>query len=147
MALASDLVLDSTAAIAVGTLPAITFSLIGGTQSIRSDAVYSASNPRQLRFAHTTRKLKGFRDAVNNFAAPDVTFDRHLCRLDFNIVQNRYLDPEFLIGSSIQLVVDTPRFGTSSPTTLDIGNRLKAMVSMLTAGSNANLGRWLNNET
>lgn len=147
MALPSDLVLDSTAAIGVGTLPALTLSLTGGVQSIRSEAAYALTAPRTLRIAHAVRRLKGLRDQASNILAPDVVFDRHLVRFDSNVAQTKYLDPEFLINQSIQLVIEIPRLGASSPTPLDTAGRLKALVSMLTAASNANLFRVLNNES
>lgn len=147
--LATDLITNSSTAIPAGTAVARTFSLLESTkgQSLRSDASVALSAPRTIRIAHATRSLKGLRDQTSNLPAPDITFDRHLCRLDQNIVQTKYLDPNFAVNYSVQLVIEVPRLGASTPSAINVSDAIKHLISMLTASSDANLIRILNNET
>lgn len=147
--LATDLVTNSSTAIPAGTAQARTFSLLEATkgQSLRSDPSVALTNPRSIRIAHTTRTLKGLRDQTSNLPAPDIIFDRHLSRLDQNISQTKYLDPNFAVNFSIQLVCEVPRLGASTPSVVNVSDAIKHLISMLTAASDANLIRLLNNET
>lgn len=149
--LASDLSLDASTAISAGTAGAIVFSLLGGnqsSQSIRTVASLATTNPRSLKVAHSVRTEKGFRTVANqSVPAPDIIFDRHLIRMDNNVVQSLCLDPNSRVNHSIQLVVETPRLGASSPTVTVLMDNLLALVAMLRASSNANFIRFLNNET
>lgn len=147
--LASDLIINPSTAIPVGTVSARTFSLLEAIKgrSVRSDPSVALTVPRSITVAHTTQMLKGFKDQTSNLPAPDVTVDRHLCRYDQNISQTKYLDPNFLINYGIQLVISVPRLGVATPSVTNISDALKALVSMLTASGDANLIRLLNNET
>lgn len=149
--LASDLSLDSSTAIAAGTAGTVTFSLLGGgqpSQSIRTVAALALTNPRSLKVAHSVRTEKGFKTVANqSVPAPDVVFDRHLIRMDTNVVQTICLDPNARVNHSIQLVIETPRLGASSPTVTNLMDNLLALVAMLRASSNSNFVRLLNNET
>lgn len=148
--LAIDLSLDSSTAITAGTSNARTASLLGGNDpksSVRSVAAVALTAPENLRISHTVRTAKGFRTAANaSVPASDVLFDRHLVRLDKNVTQSTHLDPEFRINRSIQLVIESPRLGASTPTAAQLADDLLSIVSMLRAGTNANLIRVLNLE-
>lgn len=149
--LASDLILDSSTAIAAGTSNSTTYSLLGGnssSRSIRSVAAVATTNPKTFTTAHSVRTEKGFKTAANqSVPAPDLVFDRHLCRLDTNVVQTQCLDPNKRVTRSIQLVVETPRLGAESPTVVQLMDDLLSIVAMLRASTNANFVRLLNNET
>ena len=149
--LATDLVLNASTAITAGASAPITLSLLDAAKgiSVRNDPASALTNPKSLRIAHTTRTIKGLWDGTNSAVkGPDLIMDRHLCRLDKNIAQTRYLDPNFAVNYSIQLVLETPRgLGASNPTVAQIATSLLELVSSLLAGSNANLTRILNGET
>lgn len=147
--LATDLTLNPNTTIAQGTDSAVIYSLLSNNngKSTRSAASLSQTNPRQLSIAHSTRTSKGFKTAANaSVPAPDVIFDRHLIRLDSNVEQASHLDPEYRVSRSIQIVIETPRMGADSPTSLELADDLKGIVSMLDASTRANLNRILNGE-
>lgn len=149
--LASDLTIDASTAIAAGTAGSITFSLLGGNvnqRSTRTVASLATTNPRAIQIAHSVRTEKGFKTVANqSVPAPDIVFDRHLVRMDSNIIQSLCLDPNARVNQSIQIVIETPRLGASSPTPTNLMDNLLALVAMLRASSNANFIRILNNET
>lgn len=149
--LASDLVLNPSTSIAAGTNAAKTYALLQGTssgKSIRSVASVALTHPDQITISHSTRIAKGFKtDANASVPAPDVIFDRHLVRVDQNLSQTGRLDPDNRINYSVQLVIETPRIGSDSPTSLQIADTLKAIVASLDASTRANLERVLNGET
>lgn len=147
--LAIDLILDPSTAIAAGTSSPDTYSLLSNNQgsSVRSVASKALTNPENLRISHSTRSLKGFRTQANSSVnAPDVIFDRHLVRVDFNCPQTTHLDPNFAINRSVQIVIEVPRLAGATPTAANISDDLKSVVSMLLASTNANLVRILNLE-
>lgn len=149
--LASDLTLDSSVAIAAGTANSTVYSLLGGnspTSSIRSVAAVSATAPKTIRVAHSTRTEKSFKTVANqSVPAPDITFDRHLIRLDATIVQTQVLDPAARVKRSVQIVFESPRLGSESPTTTQLVDDLLALVASLRASTNANAIRLFNGET
>lgn len=149
--LTEDLILDPSTAIAAGTSSPSTYSRKGWTDlqsTVRAVAAVSQTNPENLKIAHSVRSIKNFRTVANSsVSAPDVLIDRHLVRLDINIPQSTHLDPSYQINRSVQLVVESPRMGASTPTAAQIADDLKSIVSMLCATSNANLVRILNGES
>lgn len=149
--LASDLTLDSSTAISAGTANSTVYSLLGGnssSQSIRSVAAVSTTNPKTFKIAHSVRQEKGFKTVANqSVPAPDLVFDRHLCRVDANVVQTQCLDPNKRVNRSTQIVIETPRLGTESPTTVQLIDDLLALVAMFRASTNANFVRLMNGET
>lgn len=147
--LSIDLTLDPSTAITAGTSSPTIYSLLNNVagSSIRAAAAVAQTNPENFKIAHTVRTAKSFKTSANaSVPAPDVIFDRHLCRLDVNCVQTTHLDPEFRINRSIQLVMEVPRLGASTPTAAAIIDDLLSIVSMLRASTNANLVRILNGE-
>jgi hypothetical protein len=147
--LPTDVNLDASTAIAAGTNATTTYSLLSneGGQSLRSAAALSLTNPRNLSVKHSVRTGKTFRTAANaSVPASDIIFDRHLIRLDTNMPQSTHLDQEFRINRSIQIVIEVPRIGGSSPTSLMIADDLKALVAFLDSSTRANLVRLMNGE-
>jgi hypothetical protein len=147
--LAIDLVLDPSTAITAGTSSPTTYSLLNNVagSSVRSAAAVAQSNPENFRIGHSTSVAKSFKTAANaSVPAPDVIFDRHLCRLDINNVQTTRLDPEFRINTSVLVQFIVPRLGAETPTAAMLADALLSVVSMLRAGTNANLIRILNGE-
>lgn len=147
--LSQDLTLNPSTAIAAGTNAATVYALLSATQgkSQRSVASVATTAPKVFQIAHSTRSAKAFKTAANaSVPAPDIIFDRHLVRLDENVVQTTHIDPEFRVNRSVQLVLEVPRLGASTPTPTQIADSLKALVSMLDASTQANLIRILNNE-
>lgn len=149
--LSTDLVLNPSTAIAAGSATPLTYSLLESVKgtSVRSDPSVATTNPRNVRISHSTRVSKTKFKLVANASvpAPDVVFDRHLVRLDSNVTQSTHLDPQFAINRSVQIVIELPRLGASTPTVVQLMDDLLAIVSMLRAGTNANLIKLLNNET
>lgn len=147
--LATDLILDPSTSIAAGTSSPTTYSLLNNVSgsSVRSAAAVAQTNPENFRIAHSVRTAKGFKTTANaSVPAPDVIFDRHLCRLDINCVQTTHLDPEFRLNRSVQIVFEIPRLGAGTPTPLQMADDLKSIVSMLDASTRANLVRIFNGE-
>jgi hypothetical protein len=149
--LSSDLTLDPSTAITAGTASPTIYSLLNGNDpnsSVRSAAAVALTYPENLRIAHSKRAAKGFYQVASPaLAAPPILFDRHLIRLDTNVAQTTHLDPEFRVNRSIQIVIEVPRLGASTPTHTQLADDLLSIVSMLRASTNANLIRILNLES
>lgn len=148
--LAIDLTLDPSTAIAADAADAKTYSLLSSEsgRAVRARADVATTNPKQLTISHSLRTLKGLRSVANSsVSGQDVVFDRHMIRLDENIVQTLVLDPEFKVNSSVYLVIETPRLGASTPTAAALAGGIKRIISMLLASTNANLVRVLNWES
>lgn len=148
--LSTDLTLDPSVAITAGTSSPTVYSLLPGSisnQSNRTASAVAQSAPENFRIAHSVRTEKGFKTPANaSTPAPDIVFDRHLCRLDINHPQTKALDPNFRINRSVQLVLEVPRLGSESPTAVQMADDLLSIVSMLLASSRANLIRVLAGE-
>lgn len=149
--LATDLTLNASTAIAAGTAADRVLSLVSqgaDSRTVRAVAATALTQPQTLTISHSTRQVKGLKTQSNDsVAAGPVVFDRHLVRLDNNVTQSAYNDPLFQINRSVQLVIETPRLGASSPTATQIVDDLLAIVAMLRASTNANLVRILNRES
>jgi hypothetical protein len=148
--LSTDLTLDPSTAITAGTSSATVYSLLPGTTvnvTNRTASAVSQTAPENFRIAHSVRTEKGFKTPANaSTPAPDIVFDRHLCRLDINHTQTSRLDPNFRINRSVQILIEVPRLGSESPTVTQVADDLLSIVSMLRASSNANLIRVLAGE-
>lgn len=150
--LSTDLILNPATPIPVGTSLSLTYSLLGGgtpEKTVRSVASSALSYPRELTIGHLKRKLKGFKTIANtSIPAPDVVIDRHYVRADYVINTTGFVyDPEGRLKASVAVTIEIPRTGTSTPTTTQIADNLKLMVSGLCADGNANLERVLNHES
>lgn len=148
--LSTDLTLDPSTAITAGTSSPTVYSLLPGTtvnQTNRTASAVATTAPENFRVAHSMRTEKGFKTVANaSTPAPDIVFDRHLCRLDINCVQTSRLDPNFRVNRSVQIVLEVPRLGSETPTVTQVADDLLSIVSMLRASSNANLIRVLAGE-
>jgi hypothetical protein len=147
--LSTDLALDPSTAWTVGTSDSQTYSLlsINGERSQRSKASVATTNPSVLSLAHTVRSTKGLRSVDNSsVTGQTIMFDRHLIRLDTNVAQTLVLDPEFKVNRSVQLVIEVPRLGASTPTSTNMSDDICRIVTMLRTSSLANLIRVLNSE-
>lgn len=147
--LSIDLTLDPSTAITAGTSSPTIYSLLNNVpgRSLRSAAAVAQTNPENFTIAHSVSKEKAFKTAANPAVpAPDVIFDRHLCRLDTNCVQTTIYDPDFRINRSVLVQFVVPRLGASTPTPAQLADDLLSIVSMLRASTNANLIRVLNGE-
>jgi len=147
--LAIDLTLDPSTTITAGTSSPTIYSLLNNVagSSIRSAAAVAQTNPENFKISHSVRTAKGFKTVANaSVPAPDVVFDRHLCRLDVNCVQTTHIDTDYRVNRSVQIVLEVPRLGGSTPTAAQLVDDLLSVVSMLRASSNANLVRILNGE-
>lgn len=147
-----DLTLDSTIACPVGTLGAEVYSQLWPSSSqtglSRSVSSVATTTPKTLTISHSVRKVKGLKSLANiSIAAPDVIFDRHLVRIDRNVANTTWFDPEFKLNASIQIVLEVPRMGTSSPTTNLMASMLLQLTQMLTNTAYANLVRVCNGES
>jgi hypothetical protein len=148
--LSQDLTLDPSTAITAGTSSPTVYSLLSASagSSVRAAAAVAQTNPETFKISHSTRLSKGFKTPANSSVpAQDVTFDRHLIRLDVNHPQTSRLDPNYLINRSVQIVLEVPRLGSETPTAAQLIDDLLSVVSALRASSNANLVRILNGET
>lgn len=141
--------MDPSTAWSVGTSDSQTWSLLGiaGDRSQRSKASVALTNPSVLTLANTVRTIKSLRSVSNSaVAGQDIVFDRHLVRLDTNVAQTLVLDPEFKVNRSVQLVLEVPRLGASTPTSTNMSDDICRIVTMLRTSSLANLVRVLNSE-
>lgn len=148
--LSTDLTLNPATAVTAGTADSQVYSVIsqGENQTVRSLAALATTNPKQLKISHSVRTIKGLKSAANAaLTGQDIVFDRHLIRLDSNVVQTKVLDPEQRVNRSLQLVIEVPRLAGETPTVTNMGDDILRIVSMLNASTWANLQRILNWES
>lgn len=148
--LSTDLTLNPATSITVGSADSKVFAITqnGENMTIRSVASLATTNPNQLKITHSVRTIKGLKSAANAaLTGQDIVFDRHLIRLDKNVVQTKVLDPEQRVNRSVQIVIEVPRLAGETPTATNMGDDLLSVVSMLNASTWANLVRVLNWES
>lgn len=148
--LSTDLTLNPATAITAGSADSKVFAVTqtGENMAIRSVASLATTNPQQLKISHSVRTIKGLKSAANAaLTGQDIVFDRHLIRLDKNVVQTKVLDPEQRVNRSIQIVIEVPRLAGETPTATNVGDDLLSIISMLNASTWANLVRVLNWES
>lgn len=143
---------NPSTALTVGTSANLVFSLVStpmaGGQSVRSVSAVATTAPHTLKVGHSTRFIKGMKYAANKSAAPDVTIDRHLIRVD-KVAATPTLgisDPNFQLTYGAQIVIEVPRLGADTPTTQSVMDQLLRLLVVLNPSSSAGLLRLLNGE-
>lgn len=144
--LAIDLTINAATAVPAGTSNARTLSLgsPNGGSSVRSDASVALTAPEVLQITHSKRSLK-LKSSTNNDLVP-VFFDRHVLRLSKYRQPTNVLDPDFKTSLTVSLLIEVPSAPGVTVTSTQVSDAIKGLVSMLTASSDANLVRVLNNE-
>jgi len=148
--LSTDLTLNPNTAITAGSADSLVYAITtsGDNTTVRSVAASATTNPKQLKISHSVRTIKGLKSAANAaLTGQDIVFDRHLIRLDKNVVQTKVLDPEQRVNRSVQIVIEVPRLAGETPTVTNLGDDLLSIVSMLNATTWANLTRIVNWES
>lgn len=150
MSFADPITINSSAGTPAGTNSPHAFGRIStnGNESVWSAPSVALTNPEQMKFGHSVRRITGLSLAADaSKVGPPVLVDRHLIRVDYNQAQTKYNDPDWKLNLSVQIVIETPRLGaTDSPTVTETSDLIKCLATFLVGNTDANLIKFLNRE-